>query len=62
MLAFNPLHRGGRVRLGVDLPLVMNGNVLLRVCDVWANRNSFETLSSLTCLVARSNPLTWEAH
>jgi hypothetical protein len=30
MLAFNTLHRGGRVRLGVGLPLVMNGNVLLQ--------------------------------
>jgi hypothetical protein len=39
MLAFNtPCGRGGRVRLGVDFPMVRNGNVLLRVCDIWASR------------------------
>src|SRR5271157_736852 len=35
----HPSWRGGRVRLGVDFRSVRNGNVLLRVCDVWASRS-----------------------
>ena len=43
MLAFNtPCRRGGRVRLGVEFPMVRNGNVLLRVCDVWVSRPPYE--------------------
>ena len=39
LLAFNtPCKRDGRVRLGVNFPMVSNGNVLLRVCDVWVSR------------------------
>ena len=39
LLACNtPCRKGGRVRLGVDFPMARNGNVLLRVCDVWASR------------------------
>ncbi len=53
------------MRLGVDFPVVRNGNVLLRACDVWATAGTlYEMLlaSSPDCLAARSNPLTWETH
>ena len=63
MLAFNtPCRRGGRERLGVEFPMVRNGNVLLRVCDVWVSRPPYEKslASSQRCLAARSDPLAWE--
>jgi hypothetical protein len=63
VLAFNtPRKKGGRVRLGVDFPMVRNGIILLRVCDVWASRCRPEKplASSFNCLAARSDPLTWE--
>jgi hypothetical protein len=40
MLVYQNLStRGGQVRLGVDSLLVRNGDVLLRVYDVWASRD-----------------------